>query len=152
MTPVSLPVWFPNRYLQGAAVNPNDSNDLFIGVNGFSRRFTEGPGAGIGHVFESKDGGLNWTDISTNIPDIPVNDVVVLSDGSLAVATDLGVVYRAAGQTSWTRLGTGLPTTTVMDLSIGPDGNLYAATHGRGLWRIPIPASASSPTAPAKKR
>ena len=42
-------------------------------------------------------------------------------------ATDLGVVYRAAGQTQWTRLGGGLPTTTVMDLSVGPDGNLYAA-------------------------
>jgi sugar lactone lactonase YvrE len=137
---------FPNRYLQGAAINPNDSSDLFIGVNGFSRRYTEGPGAGIGHVFESKDSGKTWTDISTNIPDIPVNDVVSLEDGSLAVATDLGVVYRAAGSTSWTRLGSGLPTTTVMDLSVGPDGNLYAGTHGRGIWRVAIPASTTSTT------
>jgi sugar lactone lactonase YvrE len=137
--PIAFPDGFPNRTLQAAAINPNDSNDLFIGVNGFSRRFTEGPGAGIGHVFESKDGGP-WTDISAGFPDIPVNDVVVLPDESLAVATDLGVIWRQSGGSTWTRLGSGLPTTTVMDLSAGPDGNLYAGTHGRGIWRIPLPA------------
>jgi ligand-binding sensor domain-containing protein len=65
----------------------------------------------------------------------------VLPDGSLVVATDLGVVYRATGQTQWTRFGTGLPTTTVMDLSVGPDGSLYAGTHGRGIWRVALPAA-----------
>jgi hypothetical protein len=41
-----------------------------------------------------------------------------------------------------------------MDLSVGPDGNLYAATHGRGLWRIPLPAAVptATTTAPAKKK
>jgi hypothetical protein len=142
--PLDLPVGgtVPNRTLQGAAINPNDPNDMFLGINGFSRRYTEGPGAGVGHVYESKDGGATWADISANLPDIPVNDVVVLPDGSLVVATDLGVVYRAAGQTQWTRFGTGLPTTTVMDLSVGPDGNLYAGTHGRGIWRVALPAPA----------
>jgi photosystem II stability/assembly factor-like uncharacterized protein len=151
VTPLNLPAdgsVVPNRTLQGAAINPNDSNDMFLGVNGFSRRYTEGPGAGVGHVYESKDGGATWADISgATLPDIPVNDVVVLPDESLVVATDLGVVYRAAGQTVWTRLGSGLPTTTVMDLSVGPDGNLYVGTHGRGIWRIPLPAG--SLTAPS---
>jgi hypothetical protein len=147
IAPVTFSADFPNRYLQGAAVSPSNSNDLFLGVNGFSRRFSEGPGAGFGHVFESTDGGSTWSDISgTTLPDIPVNDVVALADGSLAVATDLGVVYRAAGSTTWTRLGSGLPTTTVMDLSVGPDGNLYAATHGRGIWRVPVPAVTTTTT------
>jgi hypothetical protein len=145
--PLDLPVdgTVPNRTLQGAAINPNDSNDMFLGINGFSRRYTEGPGAGVGHVYESKDGGATWTDISANMPDIPVNDVVVLPDESLVVATDLGVVYRAAGQTQWTRFGAGLPTTTVMDLSVGPDGNLYVGTHGRGIWRVALPAGSLTP-------
>jgi ligand-binding sensor domain-containing protein len=79
-----------------------------------------------------------------------VNDIVVLPDDSLAVATDLGVLWRQAGQTQWTRLGSGLPTTTVMDLSVGPDGNLYVGTHGRGIWRIALPeGSLTSPTADA---
>jgi photosystem II stability/assembly factor-like uncharacterized protein len=109
---------------------------MFLGVNGFSRRFSEGPGAGIGHVFESKDGGGTWTDISSNFPDIPVNDIVVLPSGGLVVATDLGVLYRAPARSKWTRLGgSSLPTTVAMDLSLGPDGNIYVATHGRGIWR-----------------
>jgi sugar lactone lactonase YvrE len=149
VTPLDLPVGgvVPNRTLQGAAINPNDSSDMFLGINGFSRRYTEGPGAGVGHVYESKNGGGAWTDISANLPDIPVNDVVVLPDESLVVATDLGVAYRHAGQTQWTRLGTGLPTTTVMDLSVGPDGNLYVGTHGRGIWRIALPAGSLTPPA-----
>jgi photosystem II stability/assembly factor-like uncharacterized protein len=145
--PLDLPVGgtVPNRTLQGAAINPNDPKDMFLGINGFSRRYTEGPGAGVGHVYESKDGGATWADISANLPDIPVNDVVVLPDTSLVVATDLGVIYRAAGQSQWTRLGTGLPTTTVMDLSVGPDGNLYVGTHGRGIWRVGLPAGSLTP-------
>jgi len=135
---VSFPASFPNRYLQGAAIDPNNADHLFLVVNGFSRRFSEGPGAGIGHVFESTDAGSTWTDISGNFPDIPANDVLSLTSGGLVVATDLGVVYRAPGKTTWTRLGgSTLPVTVAMDLHLGPDGNLYVATHGRGIWRIP---------------
>jgi len=116
-----------------------------LAVNGFSRRYTEGPGAGIGHVFESKDAGKTWTDISSNFPDIPASDVLILKGGALVVATDLGVLYRASGTTSWSRLGgSSLPVTTAMDLHLGPDGNIYVATHGRGIWRIPAPAAATS--------
>jgi hypothetical protein len=135
--PVTFPDTFPNRYLQGAAIDPNNPDHLLLGVNGFSRRFSEGPGAGIGHVFESKDGGATWTDASGNFPDVPVNDIVELPSGGVVAATDLAVLYRAPNASSWKRLGTKLPTTTVMDLSVGPDGNLYVGTHGRGIWRIP---------------
>jgi hypothetical protein len=125
----------PNRYLSGAAIDPKNAQHLVLGVNGFSRRFTEGPGAGIGHVYESTDAGATWTDTSGNLPDVPVNDVVVTPTGGLIASTDLGVVYRAAGKPGWSKLGGNLPTTAVLDLQSGPDGNLYVATHGRGLWR-----------------
>jgi hypothetical protein len=133
---VAFPADFPNRYLQGAAIDPKDENHLILGVNGFSRRFTEGPGAGIGHIYESTDAGLTWTDKSGNFPDVPVNDVVSLQSGGLLAATDLGVLYRAPGSAAWQRLGSNLPVTVAMDLTLGPDSNVYAATHGRGIWRI----------------
>lgn len=126
----------PNRYITGVAIDPKNQNHLVVGVNGFSRRFTEGPGAGFGHEFESTDGGATWNDISANAPDVPVNDVIVLQSGGILAATDLGVIYRAAGTTAWQRLGSKLPVTVAMDLHVGPDGNVYAATHGRGIWRI----------------
>src|SRR5829696_386129 len=91
--PVEFAADFPNRQILGAAIDPNNEDHLVLAVNGFSRRYTEGPGAGIGHVFESKDAGATWTDISSaptsNFPDIPASDVLILKSGALVAATDL---------------------------------------------------------------
>ena len=89
-------------------------------------------------MYRSTDG-TTWTDISANFPDIPANSIQALSDGSLVVGTDLGVIYRQPGQTDWSRLGTNLPLTVAMDVELGPDGKIYAATHGRGIWSIDKP-------------
>jgi hypothetical protein len=124
----------PNRYIGGVTVDA--TGNLYLAINGFNRRFTEGPGAGIGHVYKSTNGGSTWTDISNNFPDVPTNSIKVLSGGALVVGTDLGVVYRPAASTTWQRLGTNFPATVVMDVEVGPDGYIYAATHGRGIWRI----------------
>jgi hypothetical protein len=124
----------PNRYVAGAAIDA--AGNLYVVMNGFSRRFTEGPGAGVGHVFRSTDNGATWTDISGNFPDVPANSIEVLPSGGLVVGTDLGVVYKAASSSTWKRLGGNFPTTVAIDVERGPDGNIYAATHGRGIWRI----------------
>ena len=124
----------PTRFIGGVAVDA--TGNLYLAVNGFSRRFTEGPGAGVGHIFKSTNGGSTWTDISNNFPDIPTSSIKVLSSGALVVGTDLGVLYRPAASTTWQRLGTNFPATVVMDVEVGPDGYIYAATHGRGIWRI----------------
>jgi hypothetical protein len=131
----------PNRYVGGAAVDA--AGNVYIALNGFSRRFTEGPGAGIGHIFKSTDGGQTWTSLDStagsNFPDVPANSIKVLADGALVVGTDLGVVYLPADGSSWMRLGDNFPVTVAIDVEVGPgDGFLYAATHGRGIWRIDI--------------
>jgi hypothetical protein len=136
---LTLDTAFPNRFVQGLAVDPADGNHAYAAINGFSRRFTEGPGAGVGHLYETTDGGGHWADVSGNLPDVPASSIKRLSNGALVLGTDLGAFYRAAGATSWQRLGSGLPLTVVMDLEVAPDGNLYAATHGRGMWSIPAP-------------
>jgi hypothetical protein len=149
------PNYLPRRYIGGVAVG--DDGALYVAVNGFSRRFTEGEGAGIGHVFKSVDQGVTWTDISGNFPDIPANSIQALSDGSLVVGTDLGVVVRQPGSSDWKRLGTNLPLTVAMDVELGPDGKIYAATHGRGIWSIDNPTvtttttTTSTTTTPKKK-
>ena len=137
---VALPSNVPNRYVSAVAIDPGDAsgNTAYLGFNGFSRRWTEGPGVGLGHLWKTTDGGATWTDVSGNLPDIPVNDIVI-STGKLVLGTDLGVVVSANGGATWSRLGGNLPYTTVMDLHIGPNGLLYAATHGRGIWSIVKP-------------
>ena len=127
----------PNRYLSGLAIDPANSDHVYLAVNGFSRHWTEGPGAGIGHVFESTNGGTTWKDISANLPDVPADSLLALPGGGLALATDLGVVYRAPYHTNWNRVGK-LPAVAVLQLKAGPDGRVYAATHGRGLYSIAL--------------
>jgi len=128
----------PNRFVNALTVDATNPAHLYAVYNGFSRRWTND--AGFGHVFESTDSGATWTDISGNLPDAPGDDLVVLN-GKLVVATDIGVFVAPAGAgaaTSWSRLGTGLPNASVNDLSITPDGTILGATHGRGIWRITV--------------
>jgi hypothetical protein len=136
---ISLPAdgTVPNRYLSGIAIDPKNAKHAYLTVSGFSRQWTEGPGAGVGHVFETSNGGTTWRDISGNFPDVPADSAVVLPNGGLAVATDLGVVYQAPHTTIWKRVGS-LPAVAVLQLEIGPDGKLYAASHGRGIYTIAV--------------
>jgi signal peptidase I len=137
---LNLPAQLPNRYVSAVAIDPADASGMtmFVGFNGFSRRFTEGPGAGLGHLWKTVNAGASWTDVSGNLPDVPINDVVITA-GKLVVGTDLGTVVSLDGGAHWSRLGSNLPYTTVMDLHLGVDGLVYAATHGRGIWSIAKP-------------
>ena len=132
----------PNRYISGVTI---DGSTIYAVLNGFSRRFTEGPGADVGHVFKSVDGGATWTSLDGNFPDVPANSIKVLPDHSLVVGTDLGVVWKSSAPASvWQRLGTNFPTTVAIDVELGPDNKLYVATHGRGIWSIDSPVAAAS--------
>jgi photosystem II stability/assembly factor-like uncharacterized protein len=109
-----------------------------VAYGGYSRRWIDG--GGVGHVFESTDGGATWTGITGNLPDVPAADVEVVGD-HLVLATDLGVFTSAlTSDDTWSRLGGGLPNAAVNSLAIAPDGSfLVAVTHGRGLWKIAAP-------------
>jgi hypothetical protein len=134
---LTLPVdgTVPNRYVSGFDVDPADAQHVVVAINGFSRKWTEGPGAGVGHVFESRDGGEHWTDISANVPDVPANSVKMIRGGGLILGTDTGIFYRAPHSSRWTVLGRNLPTTTTLQIKTTPgDVKIYAATHGRGIW------------------
>jgi hypothetical protein len=139
---LTLPVdgTLPNRFISGFDVDPHNSNHVFVAVNGFSRKWTEGPGAGVGHVFESWNAGATWSDASANLPDVPANSIKITLGGGLVAGTDLAVFYRAPGHTNWAVLGQNLPTTTTLQVKTGPTGlRLYAATHGRGIWSFDLP-------------
>ena len=127
----------PGRFIQGLHVDTANPAHVYAIFNGFSRRWI--PGGGQGIVFESKDGGSTWTNISGNLPDAP-GDALVVAGGQLVLATDIGVFTApASNPTTWARLGENLPNVSVNNLTIGPDGQtVVAATHGRGIWTIRI--------------
>ena len=129
----------PDRYITGIRIDPANPSHAYLTVSGYSRHWIVGPDdPGVGHVFETTNGGQGWSDVSGNLPDAPTNDIVS-ERGKLVAATDFGVYTSANDGASWSRYGTNLPNVVVDQLTVDPNGKLIAATHGRGVWRIAAP-------------
>ena len=129
----------PNRYISGVKIDTANPNHAYLSLSGYSRKWMIGPDdPGVGHVFETANGGASWTDVSGNLPDGPMDDVA-LANGHLIVASDFGVFTSSNDGATWSRLGTNLPNVVVDQLTIDPNGVLIAATHGRGIWTFPTP-------------
>ena len=131
----------PNRYLSGVRIDPANPAHLYLTASGYSRNWEIGPNdPGVGHVFQSTDNGATWSNVSGDLPDVPVNDVVIDPDGSLVVGTDTGAFTSSDGGATWMGLGTNLPNVVVDQLELSPDGgSIVAATHGRGVWTVQAP-------------
>ncbi|HZT72755.1 MAG TPA: hypothetical protein VE996_03810 [Terriglobales bacterium] len=137
----------------GIAVSPDDPNTAYLGVLGFVS------GSSFGHVYKTADGGATWTDITGNLPDSPVNWILVDPEipNDVYVATDVGVFVITDGGSAgsaeiWQQLGNGLPNVAVLQLTMDPSRNVIAATHGRGAWAIAAlgtPAADFTLTSPA---
>jgi photosystem II stability/assembly factor-like uncharacterized protein len=94
-------------------------------------------------VYQSTDGGSNWSNISGNLPAISKNCLVAdpYTNGGLYVGTDAGVYYKDNNLSSWVPFDDGLPTTaeiTELEIYHVPGDwsarRLRAGTYGRGLW------------------
>ena len=125
----------PNRYITSIAVDPKNAAHVYVSFGSYSRRWI--PDAGVGHVFESTNGGASWRDLTGNLPDAPVFKVA-LRGHQLIAGSEVGAFVLASGRQGghWLRLGSGLPNVTVWDLAVAPNGNLEAGTHGRGDWEL----------------
>jgi hypothetical protein len=86
-------------------------------------------------VFYSANGGSSWSNISFDLPNVPVHSSVYdPTYAGVYAGTDLGVFYWNPGETNWHYFSNGLPATQVRDLHL-EDGYLFAATYGRNIWR-----------------
>lgn len=103
---------------------------------------------GGAHVWQSMDGGADWTSIDGigdgALPDIPVHHLIVDPGHRerLYIDTDLGVYVSLDGGGSWARESGGFADVIVERLAIAPAGPgglpwLYTYPYGRGVWRAP---------------
>jgi hypothetical protein len=130
----------PNRYITGLATDPANPQHAYLSLSGYARHWMVGPDdPGVGHVYQTTNGGACWHDISGDLVDAPANDVMIVGS-HLVIADDVGVFASGLSGGAWKRVGTGLPHTIAADLNLTPDGRVLLATHGRGLWTIPLSA------------
>ena len=92
------------------------------------------------HVKVSNDNGESWTDITNDLPDIMVWDILVspLSSNHLYLATELGVYVSENKGQNWRPWNDHLPTIEVYDIDYCfADQTIRIATMGRGVWKTP---------------
>lgn len=136
---IDLSAGLPNRWVTKVEALPYyiEANHVIVTFSGY--RY----GEDLGHIFESEDRGATWQDLSYNLPDIPINDVVFAgsSFGDIFIATDVGVfILEFYGtSTEWIPfIGYEFPSVPITDLHIFNNWFLYAATYGRSIYSAEI--------------
>jgi uncharacterized protein (TIGR03437 family) len=127
----------PNRFVTDIALDPTNQQRAIVTFSGFNLSTPSTPG----HVFLTTDQGGTWTDISGDLPDVPVTSIALdpARANTYYIGTDLGVFRSTNGGANWVRLDNGMPkVATFMVRYHEASGNLYAATHGRGIYRLSV--------------
>ncbi|MDT4911405.1 MAG: hypothetical protein QOC66_533 [Pseudonocardiales bacterium] len=124
----------PTRWVNSIVVDPSDAAHVYVAYSGYRE------GDLAANVWETKNGGSSWTNVSGKLPNAPVEMLAYdTTRGDLYAATDLGVFMDKNGKKNWVRVGRNLPETPVLDIKITGDGQtLYAATFGRSVWAVPL--------------
>ncbi|HJW21292.1 MAG TPA: hypothetical protein VJ506_02570 [Candidatus Limnocylindrales bacterium] len=125
----------PKRPVAGIAVDRSNYRIAYVAYNGFNPATPGLPG----HVFKTTDGGDHWANVSGNLPDVPVNSVIIDPSfpNTLYAGTDVGPFVSYDGGVHWNALGTGFPIVSIWQLDLDPGHRVLAAgTHGRGAFRL----------------
>jgi photosystem II stability/assembly factor-like uncharacterized protein len=114
--------------------HPTDANTAFVTFSGYTR--------GVSHIAMTTDMGASWLDVTGDLPQQPVNTMIVdpLDPIAWYIGTDVGVWSSINSGANWAPHGVGLPNAVILDLEIRRSARkLVAGTHGRGAWEIDIP-------------
>ena len=118
----------PDRIAMDIDIHPENANVVYIAFSGF----------GTSHLYLTADGGQIWIPIGGDLPDVPVNSLLIdpLYPSHLYLGNDLGVFASTNGGASWAFYSEALPEAVLaMDLSISPSNRkLRLATHGNGVY------------------
>jgi len=127
----NLPV--TSAMLSYIAVDQTDANRVYVTFSGY----VDGT-----KVYMSTTGGTTWTNISNNLPNLPMNCVVIDKNSAthaMYVGGDVGVYYKDDTSPTWILYSDGLPNVVVKELEIYYGASqaahrLRAGTYGRGVW------------------
>ena len=145
----------PLRPVLGVALDPSVAAAnlpvAYAGVGGFNANTPSTPG----HVFQvtctADCGSFTWADKTGNLPDIPVDSIIVNPNipQQVFAGTDWGVYYTddiTVESPTWIRFENGIPHAMVWDMQIDRGSTTLSVwTRSRGAYVYPL-AGAVSPT------
>jgi len=124
----------PGTWVTRVTVDPTNAQIAYATFSGYRA------GVALPYVLKTTDGGTTWASAAGNLPEAPVNDIVVVGT-TLYVATDVGVFRSVNGGAKWRPAGNALPNVPVTDIEYRAASNtLYAATFGRGIYVLALPS------------
>ncbi len=126
----------PDRWITRVKTDPFDVNTIYVTVSGF--RWDEH----YSHIFKSVDLGENWTAIDSNLPEIPINAMVLDPDveGRIFIGTDAGIYMTNNNGTNWEFISSELPNVPVFALEFHyAERKLFVGTYGIGAYKVEIP-------------
>jgi photosystem II stability/assembly factor-like uncharacterized protein len=125
----------PLRCVSRVAVDPNNAAIAYVTLSGY--RFSDY----TSQIYRTTNYGQGWTDISGNLPDTPIDDIIVdpALDSTLYIGTDIGVFATTNLGNNWEVLGNNMPVVPVFDLCLqSPTRTLVAATYGRSMYKYTL--------------
>jgi hypothetical protein len=147
----------PNRPILGIALDPTVAAAAvpigYAAVGGFTDNTPTTPG----HVFQvactSNCGSFTWLDKSGNLPNIPVDSIIVNPNipQQVFAGTDFGLYFTndiTQASTIWYRFNVGLPNVMIWDMQIDRGATTLSLwTRGRGAFAAALsnfPTSSNS--------
>jgi photosystem II stability/assembly factor-like uncharacterized protein len=120
-----------NVAITDIAVDPRDARTSILVQGSFNA---------TSKVWRTVDGGATWTNLTLDLPNVPVLAVVLEPvSRDITIGTDLGVFTLRNGAAGWVPVVNGLPNVAVYDLVFdAPRSRLIAATHGRGMFSLDV--------------
>jgi photosystem II stability/assembly factor-like uncharacterized protein len=125
----------PYRTVTRVIADPFEENTAYVTFSGLKWADPEP------HVFRTTDAGQTWTDISSNLPDAPINGFAVdpVDNHYLFVGTDLGAYFSFNKGASWEYLDEELPVVSIYDLKIHDTEHYLAlGTHARSMYKLDL--------------
>ncbi len=140
----------PNRPILGIALDPTASAPnlpvAYAAVGGFNANTPTTPG----HLYQvtcaATCGSFTWLNKTGNLPDIPVDSVIVNPNYPQQVfaGTDFGLYFTndiTAATPVWSRFSNGLPAVMIWDMQIDRGSTTLSLwTRGRGAFAWPLPS------------
>lgn len=120
--------------IRGVATHITNTSTAYALINGFS----DGE-----KVFKTTNRGINWTNITGNLPDVPMADLIPhpSNNNNLYLGTQMGCFRTTNAGVSWHRWNNGMHESTIITElkyidSTVENGKFYivASTYGSSIW------------------
>ncbi len=128
----------PYNWVTRVTIHKDSANVCYVALSGYKV-----DSLGV-HLFKTTNYGSSWFSVSGNLPNAPVNDILIdpLASSYLYAATDVGVMASTNYGANWSVPTTGIPSSVpCLDLTFHTGTRkLVVWTHGRSAFSTILPS------------